>query len=187
MVSETLTPDAARIREDVFVREQGFEVEFDEKDADAYHMLVYDDDVPIAVCRFMPGEDGVCTIGRLAVVPGFRGRSIGRAMLAEAEREVSDMGQRRMVLSAQVRARGFYEACGYTAYGCEYRDEWCPHIMMGKDLRSRSGRRSGTAPSGGSRRIWGTSRSARCRAPGSVCASRPGHRPRCSDRSRRRP
>ena len=134
--SQNLSEAAVRIRTDVFVKEQGFEVEFDEKDADAYHMLVYDDDVPIAVCRFMLGEDGVCTIGRLAVVPEFRGRSIGKAMLAEAEKEVSDMGQRRMELSAQVRARGFYEACGYTAYGDEYMDEWCPHIMMGKDLRS---------------------------------------------------
>ena len=104
--SKNLSDDAIRIRTDVFVKEQGFEVEFDEKDADAYHMLVYEDDVPIAVCRFMPGEDGVCTIGRLAVVQEFRGRSIGKAMLAEAEREVADMGQRRMVLSAQVRARG---------------------------------------------------------------------------------
>ena len=54
--SKNLSNDAIRIRTDVFVKEQGFEVEFDEKDADSYHMLVYDDDVPIAVCRFMPGE-----------------------------------------------------------------------------------------------------------------------------------
>lgn len=35
-------------------------------------------------------------------------------------------------LSAQLQAKGFYEKLGYLAYGDEYMDEHCPHIMMKK-------------------------------------------------------
>ncbi len=129
-----LTEDAARIRTSVFIEEQGFVNEFDEQDDVSYHIVAYDGDVPVAVCRFTPGEDGVCTVGRVAVVPDHRGKSLGAALLAEAERQATGMGQSLMVLGAQVRARGFYEKQGYTAFGDGYMEEWCPHIMMRKEL-----------------------------------------------------
>ena len=135
-MTDHLTGDAARIRMEVFVQEQGFANEFDEQDDRSYHVVAYDGDTAVAVCRFLPGDDGVCTVGRVAVSRNRRGESLGSAILAEAERQATAMGQRRMILGAQVRAMGFYEKQGYTAYGEEYMDEWCPHIMMGKDLRS---------------------------------------------------
>ena len=38
----------------------------------------------------------------------------------------------RFILSAQVRAQGFYEAIGYHAKGETYLDEYCPHVTMTK-------------------------------------------------------
>ena len=81
------------------------------------------------------------------IVADHRGRSLGSILLREAEAQASDIGQRRMVLGAQVRAKGFYERQGYVAYGEEYMDEWCPHIMMGKDLRLHRRVGRGTPPS----------------------------------------
>ncbi len=129
-----LSEDAARIRREVFMDEQGFEVEFDDLDAVSTHIVLYEDDVPVAVCRLnMDGGD--CHIGRVAVVADHRGRSLGRMVIAEAERVAVGMGASRTVLGAQVRAKGFYESCGYNAYGDVYMDEHCPHVMMGKPVQ----------------------------------------------------
>ncbi len=45
------------IRQAVFVHEQGFDpnLEFDEKDMTAFHVLVFSDSVPVAVGRFYHG------------------------------------------------------------------------------------------------------------------------------------
>ena len=135
-VSDSLSDDEVRIRTDVFVEEQGFVVEFDDDDAISTHIVLYDGDVPVAVCRIIPGEDGECHIGRIAVVREYRGRGIGSAVVTEAEDVARSMGFRESLLSAQVRAKGFYETLGYEAFGDEYLDEYCPHVMMRKRLRT---------------------------------------------------
>ncbi len=129
-----LSEDAARIRREVFMDEQGFEVEFDDLDMVSTHIVLYENGVPVAVCRlYMDGGD--CHIGRVAVVADHRGRSLGRMVIAEAERVAVGMGASRTVLGAQVCAKGFYESCGYSAYGDVFMDERCPHVMMGKPVQ----------------------------------------------------
>lgn len=136
VTSSGLSEDAARIRREVFMEEQGFEAEFDDLDRVSKHIVLYERDIPVAVCRlYMDGDD--CHIGRVAVVADHRGRSLGGMIIREAERQAVEMGASRTVLGAQVRAKGFYEACGYSTYGEVYMDELCPHIMMGKDLPTR--------------------------------------------------
>ena len=51
-VYNKLPDEAVKIREEVFVREQGFENEFDEIDDNAWHIVLFWDDAPAAVCRF---------------------------------------------------------------------------------------------------------------------------------------
>ena len=43
---------AGKIREDIFLFEQGFSVEYDDIDKDAYHVIVFDEKKPIATSRF---------------------------------------------------------------------------------------------------------------------------------------
>ena len=52
MVYDKLPKEAREIRETVFVKEQGFHDEFDELDAAAKHLVLYDEEVPIETCRF---------------------------------------------------------------------------------------------------------------------------------------
>ena len=135
--SERLSDDAARLRREVFMEEQGFREEFDDDDEKSVHIVMYDDDAPIAVCRIIPGDDGrSCRIGRVAVSADCRGASMGAAMMEEAERQAVARGWIAAEVSAQVRAKGFYERCGYAAYGDEYMDEHCPHIAMRKNQES---------------------------------------------------
>ena len=74
------------------------------------------------------------TIGRVAVLPAFRGRHLGQAVLTALENAAREQGADRVVLSSQCAARAFYEKCGYTACGAVYYDEHCPHIRMEKAL-----------------------------------------------------
>ena len=129
-----LLPDAHGIREDVFVREQGFHNEFDEIDAVAWHTVIYDNGRPAATGRAFL-EDGAWHIGRVAVRKEFRGKQYGAAVMQALERKIAELGAESVGLSAQVQARGFYEKLGYEAHGGEYLDEHCPHVSMTKCLK----------------------------------------------------
>lgn len=131
---ESLCDDARAIREAVFVREQGFVNEFDHIDGKAVHFVLYIDGQAAGTCRIYCGDDNEFHLGRLAVMSGYRGMSLGKMLIAEAERCVSDMGGENISLSAQVRVKDFYEKCGYSAVGEEYLDEKCLHIKMVKEL-----------------------------------------------------
>ena len=88
-VYHSLPEEARKIREEVFVREQGFQEEFDEIDGYAVHLVLFCDGTPAAVCRFYTQkEEGGYVFGRLAVRKAYRGRSLGALLLAEAEREI---------------------------------------------------------------------------------------------------
>lgn len=132
-----LTEDARRIREEVFVKEQGFSLEFDETDATASHLVFYEDGCPAAVCRYFPSEHpGEYILGRVAVLPPYRGKHLGKEILETAEQMILADGGTKITLSAQKRVKLFYEKNGYTAQGDEYLDEFCPHIHMSKILCS---------------------------------------------------
>ncbi len=131
-----LTKDAVFLREEVFVNEQGFKSEFDEIDAVASHYVLYDEqNYPIAVCRsFLDNNSDNFTIGRLAVIKKYRGLGLGKKILTAAEDEIKKHGGKFSQLHAQVTAKKFYEACGYTSFGEIDFDEDCPHIWMKKEL-----------------------------------------------------
>ena len=134
-IYSTLPQEARRIREEVFVREQGFENEFDETDQRAFHLVLYDGEIPVAVCRFFPrGLCGDYVVGRIAVIKEYRGRKLGACLLREAEKELQAAGGKRILLHAQCRAAGFYEKQGYASRGEIDFDEDCPHIWMGKEI-----------------------------------------------------
>lgn len=129
-------PDAARrIREEVFMREQGFCNEFDETDAQSYHVLLCRGGAPIGTARLF-SEDGNHTmhIGRVAVRRQERGGGSGSALLSACCEKSKRLGARRIVLGAQCRAIQFYEKNGFHPYGACYDDEGCPHQMMEKIL-----------------------------------------------------
>lgn len=126
--------EAVSIRRAVFIEEQGFENEFDGIDDRAFHCVVFSDNVPAAAGRLYTDDGIVYHIGRVAVRKEFRGRGLGKDVVSLLERYAKSLGGSEINLSAQTRARGFYEKMGYTAFGGEYYDEFCPHIAMKKVL-----------------------------------------------------
>lgn len=130
-----LSLDAKKIREEVFVSEQGFQNEFDEIDNYAIHIVFYEKDMPVAVCRYYKDkEKNTYIIGRIAVLKAHRGKHLGQFILEVLEKNILSEGGKKISLSAQVQAQSFYSKYGYVVKGEVYMDENCPHICMEKIL-----------------------------------------------------
>jgi Predicted acyltransferase len=135
IITQHLTNDEKSIREEVFMEEQGFTEEFDAIDDIATHLVLYNADQAIGCCRLFSGEiSDKYILGRLAVRKTQRGKSLGRAIVIEAEKYLQSKGIRMLALSAQLQAKGFYERMGYAASGSITYDEGCPHVYMEKEL-----------------------------------------------------
>lgn len=134
---DALPAEAVQIRKQVFMEEQGFTDEFDEIDARAKHLVLFDGETPAATCRFFQGNrPNEYVIGRLAVIKTKRGRQLGSLLMKKAEEAAAGMHATRLLLHAQVRAMPFYEQQGYRVLGEEDLDEDCPHIWMCKLVKS---------------------------------------------------
>lgn len=129
-----LCEEARKIREEVFVKEQGFKDEFDSIDDKAFHLVFFDRNNAYGVCRYFKDDNGEYVIGRVAVVKSYRKKHLGSYIINTAEENIILDGGKRVFLSAQVQAKDFYKRNGYTEYGEVYLDEYCPHIHMKKDL-----------------------------------------------------
>ena len=131
------------IRRAVFIDEQGVpeDLEWDEHDGASVHFLaVANDGTPLGCARLLP--DG--HIGRMAVLPDWRGRGVGRALLAAVVEAARRRGHTTLRLSSQTHAAGFYTRAGFAAEGAEYDEAGIPHVAMQRRLdpdepvRSRS-------------------------------------------------
>lgn len=130
-----LPPEAILIRNEVFVQEQGFENEFDSIDDISTHLVLFDDALPVATCRYFWDENKKSYIvGRIAVRKQHRGKKLGEMILREAEKSIKELGGSSIYLSAQLRVSKFYVNQGYRMVGEAYYDEFCEHIWMMKEL-----------------------------------------------------
>lgn len=129
--------DLRGIRENVFVREQHVPVdlEWDGLDDRCDHVLARDhDNQPIGTGRLTPEH----TIGRMAVLPAWRGHGVGAAMLGILVERARRHGWAQVTLHAQVSAIGFYERFGFACHGEEFVEAGIRHRHMILDLVSKS-------------------------------------------------
>lgn len=134
-IYQTLPREAMALREAVFVDEQGFTDEFDDLDQISIHLVLFQEDVPAAVCRVFWDEDmGQYILGRVAVSKDHRNKHLGTVIVRAAQEQVRKMGGKELHLHAQCRITAFYEAIGYTKYGPIEDDQGCPHIWMKREL-----------------------------------------------------
>jgi predicted GNAT family N-acyltransferase len=70
----------------------------------------------------------------MAVLPAWRGRGVGRALLAAVLDTAQARGHDTLRLSAQTHAAAFYARAGFVAVGSEYEEAGIPHIAMQKPL-----------------------------------------------------
>ena len=89
--------------------------EFDEHDApDTKYIVLTDEEFPVATCRFYPVDATSAMIGRVVVLPEYRGKGLGRRLMQEAESWLSDLGYIKAVIESRDVAVHFYRHLGYT-------------------------------------------------------------------------
>ena len=69
-------------------------------------------------------------VGRVAVLPTFRGRGIGRAIMRFLEEDARKRNLPGVSLAAQISALPFYRALGYEARGDIFSEADIPHRWM---------------------------------------------------------
>jgi predicted GNAT family N-acyltransferase len=126
---------AMALRHEVFVDEQRVpaELEVDEHDPAATHLVALQRGRVLATCRLV-ADDGAVRLGRLAVARAARRRGLATRLLEAAETWARDHGARALVLSAQTHACGLYEAAGYQRHGLPYDEAGIEHVRMERDL-----------------------------------------------------
>ena len=73
-------------------------------------------------------------IGRLAVLPAWRGRDVGSALLGQLVDLARARGHARVILNSQTQAMPFYARHGFVAVGDEYLEAGIPHRTMTRCL-----------------------------------------------------
>jgi predicted GNAT family N-acyltransferase len=118
-----------QVRARVFVKEQGVppELEWDGADAGAIHLLAFDLEAsPIGTARILPSGQ----IGRMAVLPSWRGRGVGTALLRQALTLAVSPNRPAPFVHAQTSALAFYHRQGFRAQGLEFWEAGIPHRVM---------------------------------------------------------
>ena len=130
--------EAMHIRFAVFVDEQQVppELEPDEYDAEAIHLLVVDAATgeAIGTARIVDKGNGVAKIGRVAILKEWRGQGVGDALMRAVLEIARTAGHTLAMLDAQTYVIPFYEKLGFIAEGPEFDDAGIPHRRMTQPL-----------------------------------------------------
>ncbi len=119
-------PMLRTVREAVFIREQGVpvELEWDGMDETSHHVLALSNTGQAIGCgRILPNAH----IGRIAVMPEWRGKKVGTAILEGLLAYASSRHYPEVDLDAQVQALPFYRNFGFIEEGEDFMDAGIPH------------------------------------------------------------
>ena len=121
-----------KLREEVFVYEQGFPIESerDELDERSLHVALYNGEELIATGRLTPLAQGEYKIGRLAVKKAERGKGYGSMVIRMLMDRALDAGAAKLIISSQLHAMDIYAHFGFEVAGEEYLEEGKPHRKM---------------------------------------------------------
>ena len=88
--------------------------EFDEHDRNGTkYIVLLDDGYPFATCRFYNVGAGAVVLGRVVVLPEYRGKQFGRRVVEEAERWAQELEIREILIDSRLEVVPFYEKLGY--------------------------------------------------------------------------
>lgn len=126
-----LVEEARNIRYEVFIEEQGFNVEIDEIDDIATHCVLYENNKAIGVCRFFNNDHPqYFHLGRFAIKKKYRKNNNGKTLLLAVIDKIKKLNGKEIHISAQLDAIGFYKKCGFIITSEIYYEQHCPHQDM---------------------------------------------------------
>lgn len=124
-----------KARYEVFACEQKItsENDFDDKDKECYHLMVYYKDKIAGYCRIL--KAGMCyevpSIGRVLVLREYRRYGLAKEMIKKAiDFIIYELEESEIKLSAQLYLRNLYESVGFKAVSDIYEEAGIEHIKM---------------------------------------------------------
>ena len=123
------------IRQKVFIEEQQVpvELEWDEFDESAHHVLaeilLEGEKLAIGTARIIINNKQA-HIGRMAVLPLWRGHGIGTKILQTCIDDCRKQGVTQIILNAQVYVIPFYQKAGFEISSEQFLDAGIPHKEM---------------------------------------------------------
>lgn len=88
--------------------------EFDEHDCDGTRYIVLlDDGYPVATCRFYELSRATVMLGRVVVLPEYRGQQLGVRVIQEAEKWIKELSYKVIHIESRIEAQVFYEKLGF--------------------------------------------------------------------------
>lgn len=141
IASEADWAAAKAVRRLVFVEEQRCppEEEWDEHDAPeargrtCHHLAGRLGGEVVATARWRPvawAGRPAAKLERFAVLPAWRGRGLGRTMVAATIREAEAAGFATCLLHAQAHLEAFYEGFGFRRVGEAFEEAGIAHVRM---------------------------------------------------------
>jgi len=130
------------IRRSVFVEEQGIpeSEEWDAADESCHFVLALTAKCDaVGTGRLQPTGK----IGRIAVLPQYRCRGIGGAIVRHLVNQATELGLDQVYLHAQTAALDFYERLGFRAEGPEFDEVGIPHRRMRRRTEQRDEHEAG--------------------------------------------
>ncbi|RZK54120.1 MAG: GNAT family N-acetyltransferase [Pedobacter sp.] len=121
------------IRKIVFVDEQGCppELEWENEDV-SHHFLALSDHQPCGACRWRKTDNGY-KLERFAVLRDFRGKGVGRALIATALDDLP-ADATYVYLNSQLDAMSLYAKFGFVAEGEQFEEAGIQHFKMVKKV-----------------------------------------------------
>jgi predicted GNAT family N-acyltransferase len=135
--TDALRERAYALRHAVFVEEQRVpaDLERDQHDAGALHVVALEGERCVATGRLVAQPGGVGRVGRMAVDPAYRRGGLGARVLAALEDAARARGLREIELHAQCYVEAFYARAGYAREGDVFEEAGIAHVVMRKRLR----------------------------------------------------
>ncbi len=123
--------DVFALRFEVFVGEQKVprEIELDDEDAHAIHIIAEEQGVAVGCARvILSGTEA--HIGRLAVKKAYRSKGIGSQICRFIINSCNEQGIQYIWLNSQLRAVPFYEKLGFVSQGNVFVEAGIKHVKM---------------------------------------------------------
>jgi predicted GNAT family N-acyltransferase len=110
--------------------------EFDGHDGEGTkYIVLLDDGYPVATCRFYEVSSNSVILGRVVVLPDYRGRKLGFKVMKEAEEWIKELGYSEIRIDSRTEVKGFYEKLGFVQMNDEViRSGSFDCIRMKKDI-----------------------------------------------------
>ena len=124
---------AKSVRYRVFVSEQEVppEIEMDEHDANAVHVICLVENSVVGTGRLVRMPDGM-KLGRVAVLPEYRGMGLGTRIVKWLLERAEYLGPDEIYANVQIGAREFYEKLGFKAAGGSFMEAGIEHVRMAR-------------------------------------------------------